>query len=179
MRNMEKALGPNWFSRHRNALIIWGVVIILLVIGIKYGYGWYQNRQTAATTEATVTMTSPKVGESIQNFNQVNLMCSDQKSVKNVRVVFEDGNGRKIKGSKNATGEEIIWTPNSPVVDPGSYTVLVSGKNIKPDTFTFFISEAKSEGDKEKVQNPPPPADSGTVDTKATLDRAKQAPKEQ
>lgn len=157
----------NWFSQHRRAVITWAIIIGLLIVAaifVPRGISWYRNRPT--TTEATVTMTSPKPDESIQNFYQINLTVSDEKQVKAVKVNVEDQNGREIKGKSSRSGTEIIWAPNSPLVDPGGYKVLISGKNIKLDTFAFFIGEAKKE-EQKKIEPPPPPVVPGTPGTKS------------
>jgi len=136
---LKKGQNNNWFSQHRKS-IIWAIVIIVVLAAVSIGiFNWYHNRPAAAAEDATVTMTSPKSGESIQNFYQVNLTCSDPQRTKKVVVKVEDKLGREIKGKKNVADSEIIWVPNNPIVDQGAYNVLVSGKGIKADTFTFFI----------------------------------------
>jgi len=136
---LKKGQNNNWFSQHRKS-IIWAIVIIVVLAVVSIGiFNWYHNRPAAAAEDATVTMTSPKSGESIQNFYQVNLTCSDPQRTKKVVVKVEDKLGREIKGKKNVADSEIIWVPNNPIVDQGAYNVLVSGKGIKADTFTFFI----------------------------------------
>lgn len=158
----------NWFNNHWRAIVTVLIIVTIVLIGGYYliteviGCG----EAKAPAEEATVTMTSPKPDESIQNFYQINLTVSDEKQVKAVKVNVEDQNGREIKGKSSRSGTEIIWAPNSPLVDPGGYKVLISGKNIKLDTFAFFIGEAKKE-EQKKIEPPPPPVVPGTPGTKS------------